>query len=324
MKEISRLEVKLGPILLDVGSHESLEEAWGASSREEVDDYNSRELAQSFYHKGQSHPKCLKETWITELPKTLIFTLGRVAYDRAQFALVKNAKRFTFPERLYADSHLLDHARQEQTAAKRIALLQDRQRALQARLQAYSNHEGIGPLARVLKAAHDFVEGQTEEFEEIKTSSLPEDHKSPLSIGKLGQRHSEIASALSVLDSFRAEVERQTAGLERELASIAEELQRIHSETNKEAYHLHAILVHEGTTENGHYVAFVLDRKQAQWYRFNDYKVTPEATETVMAEAFGGLEGPRQACAYGLVYVNQEIASSQEQLSFAEYNQALS
>lgn len=39
-----------------------------------------------------------------------------------------------------------------------------------------------------------------------------------------------------------------------------------------------------------------------------------------MAEAFGGTEGPKKSCAYGLVYVNKEIAASQEQLSFAEYN----
>jgi len=31
-----------------------------------------------------------------------------------------------------------------------------------------------------------------------------------------------------------------------------------------------------------------------------------------MVEAFGGQEGPRQACAYGLVYVNRETAASQE------------
>lgn len=66
-----------------MGSHETLEQAWAAQTREEVDDYNSRHLAQSFYHKGgEQHPKCVKETWITELPKTLIFTLGRVSYDR--------------------------------------------------------------------------------------------------------------------------------------------------------------------------------------------------------------------------------------------------
>jgi hypothetical protein len=82
--------------------------------------------------------------------------------------------------------------------------------------------------------------------------------------------------------------------------------------------------VHEGTTENGHYIAFVFDRKQRQWYRFNDYKVTPESAETVMTEAFGGTEGPRQSCAYGLVYVNREIAASQEQHTFAEYNDLLS
>ena len=163
--------MKLGPILLDVGSHETLEQAWAAQTREEVDDYNSRETAQSFYHKShEQHPKCVKETWITELPKTLIFTLGRVSYDRTQFALVKNSKRFTFTETLYADEHLLDFTKREETTLRRISELQERQKVIQGKLQAYSNHEGIGPLARILQATHDFIESQTEDFEEIKSS----------------------------------------------------------------------------------------------------------------------------------------------------------
>lgn len=141
--------------------------------------------------------------------------------------------------------------------------LKERQQAIQSKLQAYNSHAGIGFLAKILQTTHDFIESQTEDFEEIKTSQSPDDlSKSPLSLGKLGQKHSEIATALSVLASFRDEVARQEGSLEKELAHIAHELSTLQNQNNKEPYHLHAILVHEGTTENGHYIAFVLDRKQ--------------------------------------------------------------
>ena len=53
-------------------------------------------------------PKCMKETWITELPKALIFSLNRVTYDVKSASLVKNCKRFDFDKTIYADKYLIE------------------------------------------------------------------------------------------------------------------------------------------------------------------------------------------------------------------------
>ena len=49
IKDISRIDEKMGPIMLDVGSHGSLEEAWNATLVEVIEDYDSKEVAESFY-----------------------------------------------------------------------------------------------------------------------------------------------------------------------------------------------------------------------------------------------------------------------------------
>lgn len=50
-------------------------------------------------------------------------------------------------------------------------------------------------------------------------------------------------------------------------------------------YHLHAILVHSGTINSGHYYCFIRpDVHQEQWYKFNDSKVT-EVPKTVAFNA---------------------------------------
>jgi len=36
-------------------------------------------------------------------------------------------------------------------------------------------------------------------------------------------------------------------------------------------YYLHAILVHDGLAESGHYYSFIFDRKTNVWWRFNDH-----------------------------------------------------
>jgi len=50
----------------------------------------------------------MKETWITELPKALIFSLNRVTYDVKSASLVKNCKRFDFDKTIYADKYLIE------------------------------------------------------------------------------------------------------------------------------------------------------------------------------------------------------------------------
>ena len=53
-------------------------------------------------------------------------------------------------------------------------------------------------------------------------------------------------------------------------------------------YYLHSILIHEGYAETGHYYAFIYDRAEKIWYRFNDHTVTKEQEGVVFSEAFGG------------------------------------
>ena len=75
-----------------------------------------------------------------------------------------------------------------------------------------------------------------------------------------------------------------------------------------EPYYLHAILIHEGSGDFGHYMAFIYDRKEEFWYKFNDHNVRVESEDKVMEDAFGNPK--TKISAYGLIYVNGEIATS--------------
>jgi len=51
--------------------------------------------------------------------------------------------------------------------------------------------------------------------------------------------------------------------------------------TNSEiSYELYGVIVHEGTTENGHYIAHC--KQENQWYAFNDENVSMIETEKVL------------------------------------------
>jgi hypothetical protein len=76
----------MGQINLDVNK-ENLYEAWNDSVLGEVEGFKYR--SQSFYvskseAESESPDKCVNETWISQLPSSLFFSLKRVSYDPKQ------------------------------------------------------------------------------------------------------------------------------------------------------------------------------------------------------------------------------------------------
>jgi len=54
-------------------------------------------------------------------------------------------------------------------------------------------------------------------------------------------------------------------------------------------YHLHAILVHSGTINSGHYYCFIRpNSNDEKWYKFNDSVVSEVEKEVVFNVGMGG------------------------------------
>lgn len=68
---------------------------------------------------------------------------------------------------------------------------------------------------------------------------------------------------------------------------------------------MHAIMIHDGVAENGHYYSYVYDRFQKVWWKLDDHRVSRAAVEDVMREALGG-DGYKSAC--NLFYMSSHIA----------------
>jgi uncharacterized UBP type Zn finger protein len=50
------------------------------------------------------------------------------------------------------------------------------------------------------------------------------------------------------------------------------------------------VVVHQGTTESGHYYSYIKDREEgsSEWYEFNDKMVTNFNPDDIPEECFGG------------------------------------
>ena len=68
----------------------------------------------------------------------------------------------------------------------------------------------------------------------------------------------------------------------------------------KHEYQLHAVMVHEGSIDSGHYWAYVLDHQRKVWLKFNDNTVNEASWDELSKESMGGHSN---TSAYSLVYI---------------------
>lgn len=93
--------------------------------------------------------------------------------------------------------------------------------------------------------------------------------------------------------------------MEKQHQIISGDIDKAYAELNKHPYHLHAICVHDGNAQSGHYYTFIKDRMHNKWWRFNDYRVTEASEEDVFKESNGGHSW---MTAYWVLYIDDSLA----------------
>ncbi|XP_044225827.1 ubiquitin carboxyl-terminal hydrolase 25 isoform X4 [Thunnus albacares] len=107
------------------------------------------------------------------------------------------------------------------------------------------------------------------------------------------------------LHRWRSEVENDTRDLQGSITRIHRTIELMYSDKSmmQVPYRLHAVLVHEGQANAGHYWAYIYDPHQRCWMKYNDIAVTKSSWEELVRDSFGGY---RNASAYCLMYINDK------------------
>nr|XP_023692096.1 ubiquitin carboxyl-terminal hydrolase 25-like isoform X2 [Paramormyrops kingsleyae] len=115
----------------------------------------------------------------------------------------------------------------------------------------------------------------------------------------------ELSVLESCLQRWRNEVEGDIRDLQRSIAKIQRTTELMYSEKAmmQVPYRLHAVLVHEGQANAGHYWAYIYSSRHRCWMKYNDVSVTESSWEELMRDSFGGY---RNTSAYCLMYINDK------------------
>ncbi|CDW73905.1 ubiquitin carboxyl-terminal hydrolase family protein [Stylonychia lemnae] len=334
-KTITEKNEKMGPIMIDVDNYSNLYEAWNACHIEQIDDFNCDEV---FFETPKEKPRCIKETWIHDIPQVLMFTLKRVNYDYKKQQLIKNNKKFEFEQTIYADKFLLKNKEKDKNLNQKVDKLYSLQKQIKDQIQSLkNNNSGLG-LFEILEISKNYIQAQSEKekskekleefkMEIINQDDVNDDH-SDTKIAQVYENNSplhqslkDIEIAVNVLSLYQNKIQQQISKLEDDQKLVDEQIQLQQKSLQQESFHLHAILIHQGNGDGGHYYAFIKDRKTEKWYRFNDYKVSEETEEKVMQESFGNEN--EKTSAYGLIYVDRQLARNMDRTDMHDYNKQL-
>uniref|UniRef100_A0A8C2JPT5 Ubiquitin carboxyl-terminal hydrolase 25 n=1 Tax=Cyprinus carpio TaxID=7962 RepID=A0A8C2JPT5_CYPCA len=290
-------------------------------------------------HSAENSAKSGQEHWFTELPPVLTFELSRFEFNQTLGRPEKIHNKLEFPSMLYMDRYMDRNRDITRIKREEIRRLKEHLTVLQQRLERYLSY-GSGPkrfpLADVLQYAMEFASSKpvcTSPVEDINTTAPP-GGTTPEHLFGIAQQQQRVSihkpftqsrvppdlpmhpaprhiteEELRVLEGclhrWRSEVENDTRDLQASISRIHRTIELMYSDKSmmQVPYRLHAVLVHEGQANAGHYWAYIFDPHQQRWMKYNDISVTKSSWEELVRDSFGGY---RNASAYCLMYIDDK------------------
>ncbi|XP_023446777.2 ubiquitin carboxyl-terminal hydrolase 28 isoform X6 [Dasypus novemcinctus] len=116
----------------------------------------------------------------------------------------------------------------------------------------------------------------------------------------------EINFVKTCLQRWRSEIEQDIQDLKNCIASTTQTIEQMYCDPLllQVPYRLHAVLVHEGQANAGHYWAYIFNQPRQIWLKYNDISVTESSWEELERDSYGGL---RNVSAYCLMYINDKL-----------------
>ncbi|KFP11269.1 Ubiquitin carboxyl-terminal hydrolase 28, partial [Egretta garzetta] len=117
----------------------------------------------------------------------------------------------------------------------------------------------------------------------------------------------ELHLVRTCLQRWRNEIEQDVRDLKESITRINLSIEQIYCDPllQQVPYRLHAVLVHEGQANAGHYWAYIYDQPRKSWLKYNDISVTESSWEELERDSFGGL---KNASAYCLMYISDKVS----------------
>uniref|UniRef100_A0A8C0JRA2 Ubiquitin carboxyl-terminal hydrolase 28 n=1 Tax=Canis lupus dingo TaxID=286419 RepID=A0A8C0JRA2_CANLU len=288
-----------------------------------------------------------QERWFTKLPPVLTFELSRFEFNQSLGQPEKIHNKLEFPQIIYMDRYvkygsgparfpLPDMLKYviEFASTKPASESPTCQSDAHMTLPLSSVHCPVSDLASKESTSK---ESSSQDVEGTFSSedSLPESiaMNKPLTSSRSTMEmpaqpaprtvtDEEINFVKTCLQRWRSEIEQDIQDLKNCIASTTQTIEQMYCDPllRQVPYRLHAVLVHEGQANAGHYWAYIYNQPRQVWLKYNDISVTESSWEELERDSYGGL---RNVSAYCLMYINDKLPHFNAEAAPSEPDQML-
>ncbi|XP_010115819.1 PREDICTED: ubiquitin carboxyl-terminal hydrolase 28, partial [Chlamydotis macqueenii] len=272
-----------------------------------------------------------QERWFTKLPPVLTFELSRFEFNQSLGQPEKIHTKLEFPQTIYMDRYMkygsgparfpLPDMLQyvlEFVAAKPAVGVCSAQGSWAAPLPSQAEPPALDRLSQP-NGVLERKDARTEDAAVFSANPSPQQQSSaplqpsgsPAETSEPPAPHvvseEELNLVRTCLRRWRDEIEQDVQDLKESITRIRLSIEQMYCDPllQQVPYRLHAVLVHEGQANAGHYWAYIYDQPRKSWLKYNDISVTESSWEELERDSFGGL---RNASAYCLMYISEQVS----------------
>ncbi|XP_055279017.1 ubiquitin carboxyl-terminal hydrolase 28 isoform X5 [Moschus berezovskii] len=245
-----------------------------------------------------------QERWFTKLPPVLTFELSRFEFNQSLGQPEKIHNKLEFPQIIYMDRYMYRSKELVRSKRECIRKLKEEIKILQQKLESTSKESTSQEAEGTFSSSEDSVhksEMAEQPLKPPRSSVEMPAHPAPRTV-----TDEEINFVKTCLQRWRNEIEQDIQDLKNCIASTTQTIEQMYCDPllRQVPYRLHAVLVHEGQANAGHYWAYVYDQPRQVWLKYNDISVTESSWEELERDSYGG---QRNVSAYCLMYINDKL-----------------
>ncbi|KAJ8780087.1 hypothetical protein J1605_011882 [Eschrichtius robustus] len=286
-----------------------------------------------------------QERWFTKLPPVLTFELSRFEFNQSLGQPEKIHNKLEFPQIIYMDRYVKygsGPARFPLPDMLKYVIEFASTKPASENSASQSDARMTLPLSSAHCPASDLISKEstskesTSQDAESTFSSEDSLHKSKMANQPLKPSRSsmempshpaprtvtdeEINFVKTCLQRWRSEIEQDIQDLKNCIASTTQTIEQMYCDPllRQVPYRLHAVLVHEGQANAGHYWAYIYNQPRQVWLKYNDISVTESSWEELERDSYGGL---RNVSAYCLMYINDKLPHFSAEAAPSELDQ---
>lgn len=285
-----------------------------STSEMKEDPIPSQPHQESTHSSEAAENTALKMVWFTRLPTVVVVYLQRGSYNRETLRAEKVHDRYEFPIRLALDRYLEINREAAEAARKEVQAIRTERHHLLQLLDQYKRF----PVDEDVKlSGHRNDYGREDFFEagiriQKRLREAMQTHSTFHSVP--GVTKANIEASLDTIEKILDHDRKRCNELEARLNLIQPESD-VYRELEKVVYDLHAVLVHDGAPESGHYWTFVNNRRSQneneKWMKLSDSNVSLVSEEEMLSWSLGG---NGKASAYCLMYRSSSDVKEEESI----------